>query len=498
MGTVTKRRASCVSRSVRRAQVLLLAFIPLTIIGLVAPVAVLATPVPPAGPVPGPLQPTLGVAGDVRSCGVDLQDAPDTAIGVHRSSTGLEAYVVAGVKTFRCTGQSMGRLALDPVPAVFSPSGAGFDRSYAGIAGVVNPTSNPAFRIGFYHAENHCPTVTGRSANAVGIAFSSDTGRTWTGRRQLVGPPNPRPACEGFTGVGQPGAIVTGGYVVVFFTDWTPGRPDAVGLVRAPVAQAADPAAYRKFNGSSWTAALGGQGSPVISRPSEIDGYAAAAHVTYNTKLGTYLAVFETNRGFAVAASRDLLNWGPGKVVFWFAQPQQPIVAGALWQSYPTLLSADIGDPQVTGASNYLYFGQGRRGSQAHHMVRTWLAFGPPSLPSGFAIPAAGTFTPSPAQSPFAWACGADVKISGPSGTQVLYDSRGDTGVIVALSSGNEATTVHAPYGASCRPAYPAGRDALVTAMVNEMRSSGCSSRSAAVRVVVLDSAGRVLSDQWR
>ena len=131
-------------------------------------------------------------------------------------------------------------------------------------------------------------------------------------------------------------------------------------------------------------------------------------------------------------------------------------------------------------------------------MVRTWLAFGPPSLPSGFALLSGAAFSPSPRPEPLRLGLRRGCPDIGPSGTQGLYDSRGDTGVIVAVSSGNEATTMHAPYGASCRPAYPAGRDALVTAMVNEMRSSGCSSRCAAVRVVVLDSAGRVLSDQWR
>jgi hypothetical protein len=69
---------------------------------------------------------------------------------------------------------------------------------------------------------------------------------------------------------------------------------------------------------------------------------------------------------------------------------------------------------------------------------------------------------------------------------------------VVALSSGNEATTVKAPYGATCRPGYPAQRDAVVTAFVNEMRSTGCGSRCTAVRVVILDAAGRTISDQWR
>jgi len=65
-----------------------------------------------------------------------------------RSPAELEAYVVAGVKTYRCIGSSMESLSLDPVQPVFSGSGSGFDRSYAGISAVVNPTTNPAFRIG--------------------------------------------------------------------------------------------------------------------------------------------------------------------------------------------------------------------------------------------------------------------------------------------------------------------------------------------------------------
>lgn len=463
-----------------------------------------ATPMPMPGSVPGLVQPKLGAAGDVLSCGTDLPHAPDTAIAVHRAVDGLEAYIVSGVSTYRCTGPTMGKLRRDPVPPVLKGGTSGFDPDYAGIAAVVNPTTNPAFRIGYYHAEDQCDEDRTWTAAAVGMAFSYDSGRTWTGRQQLIGSRDPRPACglptqtEPFSGVGQPSAVVAGGYVYLLFTDWTPNQANSIGLVRVPASQATNRAAYRKYIAGAWTPALGGAGSAVIARPDVSHVYAAAPHVTYNTALGTFLAVYETDRGFLTAASRDLLRWGPGNLVFAFEQPRHLIRPGSYWQSYPTILAADIGDPQVTGNSNYLYFGQKKWDTEPHHMVRTWLAFGPPALPTGFALAAGGAFSPSAPQSPFAWACGGDVAITGPSGTQVLYDSRGDTGVIVALSSGNETTTVKAPYGVSCRSDYPARRDVLVTAMVSEALRTGCSSACARVRVVVVDAAGRVLSDQWR
>ncbi len=466
-----------------------------------------ATPMPAPGPVPGLVGPKLGVAGDVLSCGVDLPEAPDTAIAVHRAGAVLEAYVVSGVNTYRCTGTSMGRVRVDPATPVFGPSGIGFDRSYAGISAIVNPTADASFRIAYYHAEDQCPTDTARTAAAIGMAFSSDGGRSWWGRQQLVGSRDPRPACgrlgqlEPFTGVGQPTAILTGGYVYVLFTDWTPGQANSIGLVRAPAAQATSRGAYQKYNAGAWSPALAGTGSAVIARPNADHLYAAAPQVTYNTTLGAFMAIYESDLGFLTAASRDLIRWGPGNLVFGFEQRQHSKPKGALWQSYPSVLAADIGDPQVTGSSNYLYFGQGRWNTdppQRHHMVRTWFAFGPPALPPGFGLGSGGSFSPSPAQSPYAWGCGGDVAISGPSGTQPLYDSRADTGVVVVLSSGNETTTVKAPYGASCRPDYPARRDALVSALVGETLRTGCNSSCARVRVVIIDAAGRVLSDQWR
>jgi hypothetical protein len=107
----------------------------------------------------------------------------------------------------------MARLRLDPSTPVLAGAGTGFDASYAGISAVINPPSSPSFRVGYYHAEDHCPDGSGRTANAVGIAVSNDKGVTWTARQQLIGSPQPQTPCYGFSGVGQPSAVVNGGYV---------------------------------------------------------------------------------------------------------------------------------------------------------------------------------------------------------------------------------------------------------------------------------------------
>lgn len=188
-------------------------------------------------------------------------------------------------------------------------------------------------------------------------------------------------------------------------------------MARAPVAAAADPGAYRKYDGGRWTGALRGHGEVVIGRPTRVHSYAAGAHVTFNAHLRRWLAVFETNLGFAVTLSDDLVHWGVAELVFGFEQPQNPQRDGALWQSYTTLLAATIRDPQVTGRSNWLVFGQGVRGGAPHHMVRTWLAVGRPPTPPPHALAQQGEWTPTPHQSPFAWACSGDLTMAGPSGT---------------------------------------------------------------------------------
>ena len=481
------------------------------------------------------VEPRLGVAGDVVPCAAALHDFPDTAIAVYRPGPAqLEVYLTAGATepaqgvTYRCTGPSLGRLTPDPPGPVLTPSGTGWDRHYAGISAVINPEpgTNPNLRIAYYHGEQHCvERQLLPSANAVGIAISTDGGRTWQERRQLVGSDRPMAPCDDkappVTGVGQPTAIVVDQFVYVLFTDWTPGRANAIGIARAPIAEAQDVSAYRKYlksaSGEGWSSpALSGEGSAVLTRDDVVSPapagtshlYAAQPQVTYNVALGAFLAVFETNIGFAVAKTSDrtLVNWSDAQVVFGFEQPQ--IVptppAGALWQSYPTVLAASLADPSISSDSNYLYFGQGRRGpsGEPHHLVRTWFVFGPPALPARVQLQTNIPWAPSAEQSPFAWICGGDFAVSIPptAPPSALYDNDGTTGVVVGLASGNEVTTWVAPYGGSCEAALPEAHDALLAQVVARAHATGCANAAgcAAVRVVTLDSAGRLKSDAWR
>ncbi|OAI42332.1 hypothetical protein AYO38_11510 [bacterium SCGC AG-212-C10] len=455
---------------------------------------------------PGSLEPTLGVAGDVLSCGVDLKEAPDTAIATYRDGPVIEAYITSGVHTFRCVGSSMATLQLAPDAPVLSETGVGFDRSYAGLSAVLNPMNIPGYRLGFYHAENHCGDDFGQTVNMVGIAISRNGGQTWTNRSPVIGPSSQGSPCNGgFTGVGQPSAIVYEGFVYVFFTDWTPERADSIRVARAPISLASDPAAYRKYDNGEWVSALLGDGTAILSPQNSTEGYAAAAHVTFNDFLASFLMVYETNTGFWLATSRDLIHWSLGPRIWAFEQPQGDKTKGNRWQSYPTLLAADIGsDPTVTKQSNYLYFGQGRRGEkdevpvERHHMVRVSLAFGPLAVPLPIALPKGGEFLPSPLQSPFAWVCTGDVSTKTDGRVEQLYDSLSDTGVIVALSSGNEVTSILGDYAAGCSAILAANRDTLVTQSVSTAFSSGCIAGCRSVRVVVMDSAGRKILDEWR
>lgn len=442
----------------------------------------------------GALQgPTVDVAFDGA---VSPNYSPDTHLAVLRTGTGLEWYLVATNQTYRYVGSSIPTSAPSPASPVLAPSGSGFDRDYAGLSGVIQrPGGPPTSRIGFYHAEHHCPGQAGRTVNAVGIAFSSDSGVTWTGRTGLITSSVSSKPCDGFTGVGQPSVIVARGYVWVFFTDWTPTHANSIGVVRAPLSRAADPSAYRKYDGTAWTRALGGKGKPVIRRPTTADIFAASPSVSYNTALGRFVAVFETERGFFAATSTGLITWTSPALLLRFPQPKSAVGAGDVWQSYPTLLDAATPGGPNTGASNYLYFAEGVW-PHPHTLVRRWISVGMPALPATVRLGQDGTFAPTSAQGPYAWACSGDVTAVIGGISHQLYDNDPSTGVLAVLRSGDETDEIQAPnHGATCDAAYPADVDRLIQRSVDGMLAGGCSGGCASVRVVEIDSLRGIVAD---
>jgi hypothetical protein len=425
--------------------------------------------------------------------------SPDTGIAVYGSGAATEFYLTERNATHRYIGRSLPTAVPSPARAVLGPSGGGFDRDYAGIAGVIHrPGGGPDDRLGYYHAERQCQEPDGEvhTLAAVGLAASDDGGRTWRRLGRLISSEVATDECDGFTGVGQPSVVIAsdGGraYVWVFYTDWTPDRANSIGVARAPLARAARPAAYRKYAGPGrWTPALGGDGAAVISRPTVDDHWATTPSVSWNTVARRFVAVWETDGGFYLSRSADLLHWSDWRRLLRFPA-EKPPRTGEPWWSYATLLGVEARAGE-TGRSNWLYFGAGIAGGAPHTLVRVWTPVGLPPLPGSVALPPGGTFRPSPRRAPFAWVCSGDLAVKVGDGAFVpLYDEDADTGLVLGLESGSEITTVKAPWGGSCGPAYPRDLKAAVAATRAEVLANGCGGGGCrSVETVLYDPLGR-------
>lgn len=460
----------------------------------------------------------------------NLNYIPDAHMGVTWANGSLEAYIADGDapgRTYRLTGTSIGKLIFNPTTPVLSASSTGFDSSYAGITGVLPVSAKaPDTRVAFYHAENDSGSICpGRNVSvlSVGVATSSDGGFDWTKHGQVLRIASNQNPCElpanSFVGDGGPSVIDPPagrpghGYVWLFYARWTSSgnTPPAIEVARAPSVHASQSSAYEKYDGQKWTAGLGGVGQAVIqpttsgcppgSASTCNEEYASYLSVSWNSFLHMYLAVVETNQGFALSQSNDLIHW-TAPSVFWRFQPAQyPYTKGQLWFSYPTLLAASPSsvDPTATGQVNYLYVSEGVRDEGGDRMVRRPLVFGNPNLPGPIEHPnpnggSVASWTPSGFQSSFAWSCTGDLSVSVANGTLDLFND-GNAGHQLVLEPGNEVSNVMFPNGGSCRAAYPQDLSGLAWRDLQDMFARGCGSSCADVRTVELDGSGAVVSD---
>jgi hypothetical protein len=456
---------------------------------------------------------------------------PDAHMAVTRSSGKLEVYAADGDSpghTYRLTGVSMGTLTFEPASPVLSASTSGFDRSYAGITAVLQAgAANSDDRIAFYHAEQDsssaCPDLHS-SVLGVGLATSTDGGVTWVKRGQVLRLNDQPGYCQlpnqSFVGDGGPSVVEPPagrpghGYVWLFYPRWatSSGTPTAIEVARAAVVSAGHSSAYMKYDGQQWTPGLGGNAQAVIQPTSSgcarsaestcSEGYVSYLSVSWNSFFHEYLAIIETNQGFALSESADLIHWTPSSVFWRFQPPQFPYTTGQLWFSYPTLLAANTSgsDPTDTSQINYLYVSEGVRNEGGDRMIRRPLFFGNPNLPSSIDHPKptaqqpVATWTPSGQQSAFAWSCTGDLRVTGPNGTLNLY-SDGHAGHQLVLEPGNEVSQIAFPYGGSCRAAYSADLSGLAWRDLQDMFAQGCGSSCSDVRTVELDGSGNIVSD---
>lgn len=263
--------------------------------------------------------------------------------------------------------------------------GTAFDADYAGPGSVL---PDPAWNddrhlVMFYHGENH--TFAGKHRDdayyaAVGVARSADGGRTWVrGGRILDGmvPHGAGDPARSALGAGMPSVVISGGFYWLFYVDWNTSLPDCVHVARAPVSGGGRPGTWRKwYQGSFSEPGVGGRSTPVVTPPRAASIYAGLPDVSWNTALGRWLMVFESNDAYWAVASSDLVSWGAAAHVIGNPSGAASRRSGALWTSYATLISPSTPSDRVTGASGWLYQARGIWGVTDHVMYRVpvWIA----------------------------------------------------------------------------------------------------------------------------
>jgi hypothetical protein len=291
------------------------------------------------------------------------------------------------------------------------PAGWTFDRDYAGGGEVVRFAS--AGHTGWlmpFHAEYHWKNMANPPSDqcqvgsngsqvpcfysSIGLAISTDNGKTFQVAGQIAQPSQPLTVFEGGAGnmtVGYGSLLVADAhgqhldnppaepalaYFYLFYSNLLPGLPGAcahancLAVARAPYAAvvagvlSGDPhqvaGLFRNFDGASpdaWTQPatawdpasatpdLSGTAGKFAPLWTDEGGYEPS--VIYDNRFNTYLAVYAFQTGFQVRTSSDLLHWS------------KPINPGYLEAGhslfYPTFIG-ETGDATIGGPAPRVFF----------------------------------------------------------------------------------------------------------------------------------------------
>lgn len=271
----------------------------------------------------------------------------------------------------------------------FGPAGgtAAFDADYAGPGSVLpdpSARSDGSRLVMVYHGENHVFAGQRRDDAYhadIGIARSFDGGRNWRRGGRIVSGMEPHgagPPPRSALGAGMPSVVVSGGWYWLFYVDWNTALPDAVHLARAPVSGGGAPGTWRKwYRGGFGEPGIGGRSTPVVLPPTAKSVYAGLPDVSWNTALGRWIMVFESDDAFWMAVSSDLVNWSGLTPVLANPAGAASRRPGAVWMSYATLISPTAASDRVTGATAWLYVARGVWDVVDHTMYRLPLTIAP-------------------------------------------------------------------------------------------------------------------------
>lgn len=307
-----------------------------------------------------------------------LTHLPDGHTSFLRRGTELNVWISAEVHGYLLTGQGgiedlmpwykSGEGNLKPTPVIGPDRARGGD-NYASFGSVLK-LGNGEELVGFYHAEEWENQARSFPFIAtVGRAISRDFGRSWEKEGVVISGMEVGSFRDNRVyGAGQPSVVIKDNFIYSYYVDWNKTHSDAIHLARSPVSRRGEAGSWEKYTLDGFKKITEGlKSQPVIQAPEEA-GYSALPSVSYNTKLGKMLAVFETNVGFFAGISDDGIKWSELIKIAEFPQTMGARRTGDTWYSYPSLLSFESESDQVTGESGVLFYSKGEWNRGAHFL----------------------------------------------------------------------------------------------------------------------------------
>jgi len=255
-----------------------------------------------------------------------------------------------------------------------------WDADYAG-ANLVFTAANGNDLLMIYHGETRTfggasnPPPNLKFYAEIGLARSSDDGLTWTREGAIVSGTDSKPATEPRAaqyGVPEPGAIVAGDYVYVFYPYFPgDGAPDAgpptIQVARAPLSGDGAPGTWTKYYQGSFDTqpGLGGLGDAVVPSGGgcTLPGEPWPAYSTY---LSAYVLVFECEEGWFFSTSTDLVSWTPPTQ--FFAAPNPLFQRGDETDENVILVTPGDAGGVIGGSGYVLYAHTPSWGSVPHEL----------------------------------------------------------------------------------------------------------------------------------
>lgn len=246
-----------------------------------------------------------------------------------------------------------------------------YRREYAGITSVLQlDKSNPDHLLGIAHCEERTSRdASGDYTSTIGLTESFDGGLTWEDKGALIkGTDVKAPGGGKVSGAGQPSALVNekDGNVYIMYIDWSAkgNHKDQLYLARTKANDNGSLGNLEFLTNNGFSGFNPDQLKPVIPVPEGSDlVYTALPHLSWNEEMNQYMCEGESDKGFWMATSPDLLNWSKPEIVYDFAQrggkPHSILNPGEKWDSYPTALSEEYATSQTTGKNGIFYHSSG-------------------------------------------------------------------------------------------------------------------------------------------